>query len=132
MNERNEFNDDQVTIIGAGIIGLCSAYYLQKEGYGVQIIERGNITDGCSFGNMGYMSPSHFVPLASPGIIAEGFKYMLSSSSPFYIKPRLDIDLIKWCYHFFKSSTASKAKESAPRLNDILQLSRELMNDMRN
>ena len=66
----------KVIIIGGGIIGLCSAYYLQKEGYEVTVIERGDITDGCSFGNMGYMSPSQFVPLASPGIIAEGFKHI--------------------------------------------------------
>ncbi len=117
-------------IVGGGIIGLCSAYYLQKEGHNVTVIERGDITDGCSFGNMGYMSPSHFVPLASPGIIAEGFKYMLSSSSPFYIKPRLDIELIRWAWHFFRNSTASHVKRSGPHLNNILKLSRHLVNDM--
>src|SRR5215212_1644279 len=132
MNERNEFNDDQVTIIGAGIIGLCSAYYLQKEGYGVQIIERGNITDGCSFGNMGYMSPSHFVPLASPGIISQGIKWMLNSTSPFYIKPSLDLDLMRWGYHFWKNSNAKTVEKNSPHLNAILQLSRSLMNEMRN
>lgn len=118
-------------IIGGGIIGLCSAYYLQKEGHNVTVIDRGDITDGCSFGNMGYMSPSHFVPLASPGIIAEGFKYMLSSSSPFYIKPRLNMELIQWAWHFYKNSTAAHVKRSAPHLNNILQLSRRLINDMR-
>ena len=118
-------------IIGGGIIGLCSAYYLQKEGHNVTVIDRGDITDGCSFGNMGYMSPSHFVPLASPGIIAEGFKYMLSSSSPFYIKPRLNMELIQWALHFYKNSTAAHVKRSAPHLNNILQLSRRLINDMR-
>jgi D-amino-acid dehydrogenase len=121
-----------ITIIGGGIIGLCSAYYLQKEGYAVTVIERGNITDGCSFGNMGYISPSHFVPLASPGIIAEGLKHMLSSSSPFYIKPRLDMDLIKWAYHFWKNSNAKTVLKNAPHLNNILQLSRSLINEMRN
>lgn len=121
----------QVTIIGGGVIGLCSAYYLQKEGYSVTVIERGDITDGCSFGNMGYMSPSHFVPLASPGIIAEGIKHMLSSSSPFYIKPRLNWDLIQWGWHFWKNSNASTVKKNAPHLNNILQLSRALINDMR-
>ena len=122
----------KVTIIGGGIIGLCSAYYLQKEGYEIIVIDRGDITDGCSFGNMGYMSPSHFVPLASPGIIAEGFKHMLSSSSPFYIKPRLNMDLIKWGYHFWKSSNAATVKRNAPHLNNLLQLSRELINEMKN
>ena len=121
----------KVTIIGGGVIGLCSAYYLQKEGYEVIVIERGDITDGCSFGNMGYMSPSHFIPLASPGIIAEGFRHMLSSSSPFYIKPRLNRDLIQWGYHFWKSSNAKTVKKNAPHLNDLLQLSRHLINDMR-
>lgn len=121
----------QTIIIGGGIIGLCTAYYLQKEGQPVTVVERGDITDGCSFGNMGYMSPSHFVPLASPGIIAEGFKYMLSSSSPFYVKPRLNLDFIQWAWHFYKNSTAANVKRSAPHLNNILQLSRSLMNEMR-
>jgi D-amino-acid dehydrogenase len=120
-----------VIVVGGGIIGLCSAYYLQKAGHTVTVIDRGDITDGCSFGNMGYMSPSHFVPLASPGIIAEGFKYMLSSSSPFYIKPRLNLELLQWSWHFFKNSTAAHVKNSAPHLNNILTLSRNLMNGMR-
>ncbi len=124
--------DIMITIIGGGVIGLCSAYYLQKEGYKVTVIERGDITDGCSFGNMGYMSPSHFVPLASPGIIAEGFKHMLSSSSPFYIKPRLNWELMQWGWHFWKSSNAATVNKNAPHLNNLLQLSRGLINDMRN
>ncbi len=122
----------EITIIGGGVIGLCSAYYLQKEGYEITIIERGDFTDGCSFGNMGYMSPSHFIPLASPGIIAEGLKHMLSSSSPFYVKPRLNWDLMQWGYHFWKSSNAATVKKNAPHLNDLLQLSRHLINEMRN
>jgi D-amino-acid dehydrogenase len=120
-----------ITIIGGGVIGLCSAYYLQKEGYELTVIERGNITDGCSFGNMGYMSPSHFVPLASPGIISQGLKWMLSSTSPFYIKPRLSLDLIQWGIQFWKNSTAKTVEKNSPHLNDILQLSRRLINEMR-
>ena len=122
----------KITIIGGGFIGLCSAYYLQKEGYEITVIDRGDITDGCSFGNMGYMSPSHFIPLASPGIIREGLRHMMSSSSPFYIKPRLNWRLMQWGYHFWKSSNAKTATANAPHLNAILQLSRRLINDMRN
>ena len=90
----------KVTVIGGGVIGLCSAYYLRKKGYDVVVIERGNITSGTSFGNAGYVSPSHFIPLASPGIVAKGLRWMLSSTSPFYIKPRLNPDLIRWCFSF--------------------------------
>src|SRR3954465_8788486 len=107
----------KVIIVGGGIIGLCSAYYLQKEGHTVTVIERGDITDGCSFGNMGYISPSHFMPLASPGIIAQGLKWMLSSTSPFYIKPRLNLELMQWGYQFYKSSNNKTANENAPHLN---------------
>ena len=120
-----------ITVIGGGVIGLCSAYYLQKEGYEVTIIEQGDITDGCSFGNMGYISPSHFVPLATPGIIAQGLKWMMSSTSPFYIKPRLNIDLMQWGYHFWKSSTAAIVEKNSPHLNNILQLSRILTVELR-
>ncbi|HEY8687869.1 MAG TPA: FAD-dependent oxidoreductase [Chitinophagaceae bacterium] len=120
-----------ITIIGGGVIGLNCAYYLQKEGYAVTVIERGDITTGCSFGNMGYFSPSHFIPLASPGIIAEGFKYMLNSRSPFYIKPRMSMPLMQWAYHFFQNSNASTVAKHAPHLNNILQLSRHLINDIR-
>lgn len=121
----------KITIIGGGIIGLTSAYYLQKEGYDITIIERGDISDGCSFGNMGYISPSHFVPLASPGIISQGLKWMLNPTSPFYIKPRLDVDLLKWGYYFWKSSTLAKVEKNGPHLNDLLQMSRRLIDDMR-
>jgi D-amino-acid dehydrogenase len=121
----------EVSIIGGGVIGLSTAYYLQKQGYKVTVIERGDITDGCSFGNMGYISPSHFVPLASPGIISQGLKWMLSSTSPFYIKPRLNADLIEWGYHFWKSSNAATVEKNIPHLNEILQLSRKLVNELR-
>ncbi len=121
-----------VTIVGGGVIGLCCAYYLQKEGYEVTVIERGDITDGTSFGNAGYISPSHFIPLASPGIVAQGLRWMLSSTSPFYIKPRLNLDLIKWGYTFWRNATEQKVKESGIHLNNILQLSRELTTKMKN
>ncbi len=121
----------KVTIIGAGVVGLCCAYYLNKEGYEVTVIDRNDITDGCSFGNMGYISPSHFIPLASPGIVSQGLKWMLSPSSPFYIKPRLNWDLVQWGLTFWKNSNAQKVKESIPHLNNLLQLSRELMNDLK-
>ncbi|MGH2553568.1 MAG: NAD(P)/FAD-dependent oxidoreductase, partial [Chitinophagaceae bacterium] len=121
----------QVTIIGGGIIGLCSAYYLQKAGHEVMVIERNDITNGCSFGNMGYISPSHFIPLATPGIISQGLKWMMNSSSPFYIKPRWNLDLFRWGFTFWKKATARNVEQNAPHLNNLLQLSRKLINDFK-
>lgn len=120
-----------VTIIGGGVIGLSSAYYLNKAGFSVTVIDSGDITDNCSFGNMGYISPSHFTPLASPGIISQGLKWMLSSSSPFYIKPRLNTDLIEWGIKFWKSSNAATVEKNTPHLNNLLQLSRGLVEELR-
>jgi D-amino-acid dehydrogenase len=122
---------NDVAVIGGGVIGLTSAYYLHKAGFNVTVIERGDITDGCSFGNMGYISPSHFMPLASPGIISQGLRWMLSPTSPFYIKPRASLSLLEWGYHFWKSSNATTAQKNAPHLNNLLQLSRKLINDLR-
>ncbi|HNU43617.1 MAG TPA: FAD-dependent oxidoreductase, partial [Cyclobacteriaceae bacterium] len=61
----------RVLIIGGGIIGLSSAYYLNKAGYDVTVIDKGDLSDGCSHGNAGMIVPSHIIPLAAPGMIAK-------------------------------------------------------------
>ncbi|HVM88164.1 MAG TPA: FAD-dependent oxidoreductase [Puia sp.] len=122
----------KVIIAGGGVIGLCSAYYLQKEGYDITVIERGDITNGTSFGNAGYVSPSHFIPLASPGIVAQGLRWMLSSTSPFYIKPRLNVDLIRWMFRFWSQANKKTVEQHIPPLNNILHLSRQLTSDIKN
>ena len=119
-----------ITIIGAGVIGMTTAYYLTKAGHEVTIIEKSDGTNNCSFGNAGYISPSHFIPLASPGIVAQGLKWMLSSSSPFYIKPRLNTSLIKWGLKFYSNANEKTVAKNAPHLNSILQLSRKLTIDL--
>lgn len=122
---------ENIIIAGGGVTGLCTAYYLSKKGYRPTIVDSGEITDGCSFGNMGFLSPSHFIPLASPGIISEGLKYMLNSKSPFYIKPRLDFRFLEWGIQFYKNSSRETVKKNTPHLNDLLQLSRRLMNEIK-
>lgn len=122
----------KVVVAGGGIIGMCTAYYLKKEGHDVVVIERGDLKSGTSFGNAGYISPSHFIPLASPGIIAKGMKWMMSSTSPFYIKPRLNMDLIKWGLTFWKRSGQSTMERNIPHMNAILQLSRALTSEIKN
>lgn len=120
-----------IIIIGGGIVGLSSAYFLQKEGHQVTVIDKSDITSGASFVNAGYITPSHIVPMASPGKIAQGIKWMFNSASPFYIKPRLDIDFIKWSWYFHKSSTTAKVEKAIPVIKDINIMSRELFQDIK-
>ncbi|WP_435134640.1 NAD(P)/FAD-dependent oxidoreductase [Formosa sp. A9] len=115
-----------VVIIGGGIIGLCSAYYLVKAGHQVTVIDKSDMTSGASFVNAGYITPSHFIPLAAPGMISKGIKWMFNSASPFYVKPRLDKDFLQWTWAFNKSATASKVERAIPIIKAINLLSRDL------
>jgi D-amino-acid dehydrogenase len=121
---------NSVTIIGGGVSGLFSAYYLQKAGCHVSIIEQGSFADGCSFGNAGMIVPSHIVPLAQPGMIAKGLRWMLRSTSPFYVKPRLSWDLARWGMLFWKHATEAHVQRSIPVLRDISLLSKQLFQDL--
>ncbi|MEO1513931.1 MAG: FAD-dependent oxidoreductase [Bacteroidota bacterium] len=120
----------KVHIIGGGIIGLCSAYYLQKEGAEVTIIDKNEWRDGCSFGNAGMITPSHFIPLAAPGVVAKGIRWMFSDSSPFYIRPRLDMDLLQWLWKFYRSCNKQQVTRAIPILRDINWWSRSLYKDL--
>ena len=119
-------------IIGGGIVGLCSAYFLQKEGHKVTVLDKSDITSGASFVNAGYITPSHIIPLASPGMISKGIKWMFNSSSPFYMQPRWDTDFFKWSWYFHKSSTKEKVDLAIPLIKDINIISRELFTSIKN
>jgi D-amino-acid dehydrogenase len=119
----------KIGIIGGGIIGLFSAYYLKKQGFEVTVIEASDASDGCSHGNAGMIVPSHIIPLAAPGMIAKGMRWMLSPTSPFYIRPRLSGDLVRWGYLFWKNSTDKHVQRSIPVLRDLSLLSKSLYQD---
>lgn len=125
-------NEKKVLIIGAGIAGVCAAWYLTKAGHRIVIIDKSDGRDNCSYGNAGMIVPSHIIPLASPGIISKGLKWMLDAESPFYIKPRLNTDLMKWGWKFNKSTTPEHVKASGPVLRDLLMKSRELLVELEN
>jgi D-amino-acid dehydrogenase len=119
----------EVVVIGGGIIGLSSAYFLQEAGHQVTIVDQSDMTNNCSYGNCGYICPSHFVPLATPGIVKQGLKWMLNSESPFYIKPRLSLSLVKWGLQFMKEATAEKVERAAIPLRDYALFSKKLYAD---
>ena len=121
-----------IHIIGGGIIGLCSAYYLNKAGYEVTVVDASDLKDGTSFGNAGMIVPSHFIPLAAPGIISKGIRWMFDAKSPFYIKPRLNLELLQWLWKFYRSCSNKHVTESVHLLKDYNELSRQLYKDIIN
>ncbi len=120
-----------IVIIGGGIVGLCSAYYLQKEGHQVTVFDKSDISQGASFVNAGILTPSHIIPLASPGMIAKGIKWMFNASSPFYIKPRFDLDFLKWAWYFHRASTKENVEKAIPAIKEINLLSRDLFEEVK-
>ena len=85
---------DRVVVVGGGVIGLCSAYYALRRGLQVTVVERETAGgDNCSMGNAGMIVPSHFTPLAAPGMISKGLRWMLNPESPFYVRPRVNFVL---------------------------------------
>jgi D-amino-acid dehydrogenase len=116
-------------IIGGGIIGLFSAYYLNKSGWEVEVIDRGDLSDNCSYGNAGMITPSHFVPLAAPGMVEQGIRWMFNSKSPFYVKPSFNAELLGWGLKFLKSATKKHVDRSAGALRDISMISKTLFRE---
>ncbi len=120
----------QVVVIGGGIMGLSCAYYLKKEGHQVTVLDQSSMDGGASYVNAGYLTPSHIIPLAAPGMMAKGLKWMFNSSSPFYMKPRLEPEFLKWAWQFHRSSTAEKVKKAIPLIAEINVISKELYQGM--
>jgi len=118
-------SQDGVVILGGGVIGLCSACYSARRGLRVTVVDRSPARrDGCSFGNAGMIVPSHFTPLAAPGMVSLGLKWMWNPESPFYIKPRLDPALLAWGYRFWRSATRRHVERAGPLLRDLHLASR--------
>lgn len=115
-----------VLVIGGGVIGVCSAYFLAQRGCAVTLVERGEICSGSSYGNSGLIVPSHSVPLAAPGVLSQGLRWLLDPVSPFYIKPRLDLDLVRWLWWFQQASRDEPMRKGIPVLRDLSNASLEL------
>lgn len=130
-------NGRTVAIVGGGVIGLCSAWYTLREGYRVILVERGAPDhDCCSLGNSGLVVPSHFLPLAAPGVTRIALQSLFDAKSPLRLHLRLGPDYLRWCWHFWRSSNARHVERASPALRDLALLSLrcygELADDWRN
>jgi D-amino-acid dehydrogenase len=120
----------RIAIVGGGIIGLCSAYYLQKSGHEVHVYDTHDFDDSCSYGNAGMIVPSHMIPLAAPGMISKGLKWMFKASSPFYVHPQMHYSFLRWLYLFYHSSNQIQVNQSIPILTEMSLQSKSLWKDL--
>lgn len=114
-----------VCVLGAGIVGLSTAYMLERQGHTVTVIDKATAGSGASGGNGGQLSYSYVQPLADPSIWLQLPKLLLSPSSPLKIRPQLDLQQWKWGARFLMACNASRSTATTRRLLSIAALSRE-------
>lgn len=117
-------------VIGGGIIGVAAAYYLAIQGRSVTLIEKDDIGAGSSHGNAGLIANGFAIPMAAPGVPLQGLKWMLDATSPFYIKPRLNVDLISWLWKFRGACNKEQMLRAIPVLLSLGQGSFDLFDEL--
>lgn len=123
-------HDADVLVLGGGVIGLACAHYLLAEGRSVRVLEAGKVGGGSSWGNCGTLTPSHAGPLAAPGMVAQGLRWMLRPDAPLYIKPRWDPALMRWLARAAGRCNARDWRASGLAKGALLKYSRALVEDL--
>jgi D-amino-acid dehydrogenase len=108
-----------VAVIGGGIVGVATAYFLRARGARVVLLEAGELCSGASYGNAGWVFPSHGTPLPAPGVLRQALSFLLDPESPFYVKPRLDFELALWLLGFARAATETRARETLCRNREL-------------
>jgi len=119
-----------ILVIGGGSIGVCSAYFLASKGRQVTVVDQGQIGAACSYGNAGVIARSHIIPLAAPGVLLNGIKWLFNPESPLYIKPRLNMALFSWLARFSVACRKAPMLKAMSLLNDLIQASMALYQEL--
>lgn len=125
-------HDPDVLVIGGGVVGLFSAYYLRLAGSSVAVVERGQVggPQSCSYGNNGFVGTHGAAPLAEPGVVAQGLRWLLNPESPLYIKPRWDGELLRWLWYFRRACNDRDAAASFGVLVEMKKRSLAILREL--
>jgi len=116
----SQTNPRKVCVLGAGIIGICSALWLQREGFDVTIIDPNPPGSGSSFGNAGGFSPASVVPMSMPGVLRHVPGYLTDPQSPLVIRWSYLPRLAPWLWRFVQSGKRERVEEQAKALRSLL------------
>jgi D-amino-acid dehydrogenase len=122
----------RVLVLGAGVIGVCAAYYLRRDGHEVEVIERQSAAAlETSFANAGEVSPGYSAPWAGPGVPLKAIKWMLMQHSPLVIWPLLDANMWRWGAMMLANCTARAYAVNKSRMVPIAEYSRDCLKALR-
>lgn len=117
-------------IIGSGVIGTASAYYLSQAGWRVTLLDRGRFAGGCSHGNCGYVCPSHVLPHAGPGAIRATLGTLLQRNSPLKVRPGTVLRNLGWFRGFARRCNERDMLHAATGIQALLNSSRTLYDEL--
>jgi len=119
-----------VTIVGGGVIGCLSAYYLAKAGVRVTVLDRGTVGGACSHGNCGYVCPSHVLPLAVPGAVWATTQTLFARNSPLKVRIGYALKNLSWFLGFARRCNKADMLSAAVGIQALLNSSRFLYDDL--
>ncbi len=121
----------KVLILGAGVAGVASAWYLWRDGHDVTVVDRNEgVALETSFANGGQLSYSYVAPLASPSVIPKIPPWLLRRDSPLRFRPAIDPDQWRWCLEFLAACNQATADLTTERLLRLAFYSRDLMHEL--
>lgn len=114
-----------VVVVGAGMVGLSTAWFLQERGVRVTVVDRAGVAAGSSWGNAGYLTPALTLPLAEPAVLSYGMKALFDPSSPVYVPFTADPRLLGFLLGFARHCTRRKWRETMSVFNEVNKVSLE-------
>jgi D-amino-acid dehydrogenase len=112
MNTSPQQRPQRIAVIGAGLVGLSTAWYLQEYGADVTVVDREGVAAGSSWGNAGWLTPSMAVPLPEPSVLAYGLRAVLQPSSPVYVPPTADPRLVRFLLQFARNCAPKRWQQA--------------------
>ena len=122
--------EDPIVVVGGGVVGLCTAYYLAASGVPVEVVERRRVASGASWGNAGWICRSQSAPVPSPGVIRYVARSLARPNSPLYLRPFSDAGLLPWLWRFWRSSTPSRFRRGYAAVAELNRPTFELLEGM--